>query len=184
MTTSKPAPPKPAPPRPRGDGPRRAAQPGPATESDAAASVEAAEPVALPSPEGLVRGLVLPLAQPRPLAREATRVGREALRILRGTADITPSPKDKRFADPTWSGNPAYRRLMQGYLALSASAGRLVEEYEAGGADWRRVEQARFVMDVLHAVGLYRAVLEALAIQAKDQSPPEFGSNVHSIMRP
>ena len=45
-------------------------------------------------------------------------------------------------------------------------------------------EQARFVMDVLHAVGLYRAVLQALAIQAKDQSPPEFGSNVHSIMRP
>jgi hypothetical protein len=45
-------------------------------------------------------------------------------------------------------------------------------------------EQARFVMDVLHAVGLYRAVLEALAIQAKDQSPPEFGSNVHSLVRP
>lgn len=48
------------------------------------------------------------------------------------------------------------------------------------GAD----ERARFVMDVLHAVGLYRAVLEALATQAQDQPPPEFGSNVHSLVRP
>ena len=44
-------------------------------------------------------------------------------------------------------------------------------------------ERARFVMDVLHAVGLYKALLEALATEAKDQ-PPEFGSNVHSIVRP
>jgi polyhydroxyalkanoate synthase len=111
--------------------------------------VESAEPVAIPSPRGLVRGLIVPLAQPRPLAREAARLGRQAARILRGTEEIAPSPRDKRFADPTWSANSTYRRLMQGYLALSGSVGRLVDEYEAGGADWRRVEQARFVFNAL-----------------------------------
>jgi hypothetical protein len=44
------------------------------------------------------------------------------------------------------------------------------------GAD----ERTRFVTDVLHAVGLYRAVLEALAAPAKDQ-PAELGSNVRRI---
>ena len=36
---------------------------------------------------------------------------------------------------------------MQGYLAAGASARRLVDGYEAGGADWRQVEQARFVIN-------------------------------------
>jgi hypothetical protein len=44
------------------------------------------------------------------------------------------------------------------------------------GAD----EQARFVMDVLHAVGLYRAVLEALTNQASNRQP-EFGATVRHI---
>jgi polyhydroxyalkanoate synthase len=149
VTTSPPAPPLPA----QGREPRSADQPGQRTETEteteAAASVEGAEPVAIPSPQGLVRGLILPFAQPRPLAREAARLGREAARIIRGTDEIAPSPRDKRFADPTWSDNPAYRRLVQGYLALGASVGRLVDEYEATGADWRRVEQARFVTNAL-----------------------------------
>jgi polyhydroxyalkanoate synthase subunit PhaC len=145
VTTSPPAPRAPVHER----GPRSADSPSAQTGSEAAASVEGAEPVAIPSPQGLVRGLILPLAQPGPLAREAARLGREAARIVRGTDEIAPSPRDKRFADPTWSRNPAYRRLMQGYLAASASVGRLVDEYEAGGADWRQVEQARFVINAL-----------------------------------
>jgi polyhydroxyalkanoate synthase subunit PhaC len=143
VTTSRPAPPR----RTSRGEPRPAEQGDQRTGSEAAASAAGAEPVALPSPRGLVRGLVLPLADPRRLAREGARLGRETARILRGTDDIAPSAGDKRFADPTWSGNPAYRRLMQGYLAAGASARRLVDGYEAGGADWRQVEQARFVIN-------------------------------------
>ena len=132
------------------DGRQRAPErPVPRNESEALAPVEGAEPVAIPSPRGIAGGLLSPLAQPRAVAREAARLARDAVRILRGTDTIAPSPKDKRFADPAWSGNPAYRRLAQTYLATTGVLSRLVDDYEARGADWHRVEQARFVANAL-----------------------------------
>ena len=128
---------------------RAGGRPVPTSEAEALASVEAAEPVALPSPRGMARGLFSVFARPRPLAREVARLGRDPARILRGTDDISPSPRDKRFADPAWSGNPGYRRLAQGYLALTAALSRLVDDFEADGADWREVEQARFVLNAV-----------------------------------
>src|SRR5918993_2723663 len=68
--------------------------PAPQNESDALASVEGGEPVALPTPRGVVRGLVATFARPGPLAREAVRLGRDSVRIVRGTDEIAPSPKD------------------------------------------------------------------------------------------
>jgi polyhydroxyalkanoate synthase len=128
---------------------RRAAAepPVPQTESEALASVEGAEPVGPPSPRGMARAVLSTLAQPGPLAREAARLGRDTVRILRGTDEIQPAPRDRRFADPAWSANPAYRRLAQSYLSVSGSLHSLVDAYEARGADWREVEQARFVVN-------------------------------------
>ncbi len=85
--------------------------PAPQTESEAMATVEGGEPVALPTPRGVVRGLFATFARPRPLAREMVRLGRDAVRIALGTDGIAPSPMDKRFADPAWSQHPGYRRL-------------------------------------------------------------------------
>jgi len=93
--------------------------------------------------------MVSVLAQPRSVAREAGHIARTTGRILRGNDAIGPPPKDKRFADPTWSDHPIYRRWAQVYLTASESALRLVDDYEAGGADWREVEQARFVANAL-----------------------------------
>ena len=101
--------------------------PAPRTESAALASVESGEPVGLPTPGGMVRGVLGALAQPRPLAREAVRLGRDGARILRGTDEIAPSPRDKRFTDPAWSLHPVYRRLAQYYLAGIGAQDRLVE---------------------------------------------------------
>jgi len=128
---------------------KRAPEPAPQDESEALASVEGAEAPGLPSPRGMARGLLATLTQPRPVAREAVRLGRDTVRILRGTDEIAPSPKDKRFADPAWSSHPGYRRLLQSYLATSASLDRLVGDFEAGGADWREVEQVRFVFNAV-----------------------------------
>jgi poly[(R)-3-hydroxyalkanoate] polymerase subunit PhaC len=138
-------------PRPRRspDGRARPVEPVPQDEGEALASVENAEPVGIPTPRGMVRGVLSVLTQPRPLAREAAHLGGDAVRILLGTDRIAPSPKDKRFADPAWSGNPAYRRLAQTYLATTGALSRLVDAYEAGGADWREVEQARFLFTAL-----------------------------------
>ncbi|MGY1590734.1 PHA/PHB synthase family protein [Geodermatophilus sp. SYSU D00708] len=125
---------------------QEAGPPVPRTESEALGSVEGAEDVGLPSPRGMARSVLSVLTQPRPVAREAAALGKDAIRILAGTDTITPSPRDKRFADPAWSGNPGYRRLAQSYLAATGALTRLVEAYEAGGADWRQVEQARFAL--------------------------------------
>src|SRR3954467_13697182 len=125
----------------------RAETPVPQTESQALASVESAEPIGVPSPRGMARAVVSTRAEPRPLAREAARLGRSTVRILRGTDEIAPSPRDKRFADPAWSMNPGYRRLAQSYLAVTGSLNGLVDAYEADGADWREVEQARFALN-------------------------------------
>ncbi|HKF75640.1 MAG TPA: class II poly(R)-hydroxyalkanoic acid synthase, partial [Candidatus Dormibacteraeota bacterium] len=47
--------------------------------------------------------------------------------ILAGRSDIRPGSRDGRFADPAWSDNAAYRRLMQGYLLVSSELRTLVE---------------------------------------------------------
>ncbi|SFO73000.1 polyhydroxyalkanoate synthase [Geodermatophilus dictyosporus] len=138
------------PPRPRPAIGRRAADAERAPrDTPQGVPVEGGEPVTLPTTRGMVRGVAATFAQPRPLAREAVRLGRDALRILRGTDEIAPSPKDARFADPAWSLNPGYRRLVQSYLATTGALDRLVEDFAAGGADWREVEQVRFLFNAL-----------------------------------
>ncbi len=131
--------------------PARPAQSPATAERVAAAAVRSPRPPALAPRRGLGRGVVSALAQPRSVAREAAHVVRTTGRILRGNAEIAPSPRDKRFADPAWSGNPVYRRWAQLYLTTAESALRLVDDLAAGGADWREVEEARFVANALIA---------------------------------
>lgn len=116
----------------------------PADALEAADAVEAAEPVGIPSLRGVAAGLLDVLAQPRPLVREAARLATDGIAILSGTSPLAPDPRDKRFADPAWQDNPAYRRVLQGYLSVGGALGRLVDTYEASGGDWRDVERARF----------------------------------------
>ncbi len=124
----------------------------PQDEGAALSTVENGEVVAIPSVGGLLRGLALAAAQARPVAREATRLARDCARIVRGTDEHLPTPKDKRFSDPAWSQNPVYRRLSQTYLAAGAAATRLVDDLEAGSADWHDVERARFAVNAVTSV--------------------------------
>ncbi|HEU0102510.1 MAG TPA: alpha/beta fold hydrolase [Mycobacteriales bacterium] len=129
------------------------AEPGPVDdEPRTLAEVEGAEAVGIPSVLGLAKGVLSAVARPGPATREALHLTADLARILRGTDSIAPSPKDKRFADPAWSKNPAYRRLGQGYLSLTGSLARLVDDYEAAGADWHAVEQARFGVNALSSL--------------------------------
>jgi polyhydroxyalkanoate synthase len=116
------------------------------TVHEAFASAQGGEPVGIPSPRGVVSTLSSVLARPGPLSREVARLARDTGRIVRGVHEIAPSPKDRRFADPSWTTNPAYRRLAQEYVALSDALTRLVDDFEDTGADWREVEQARFIL--------------------------------------
>jgi polyhydroxyalkanoate synthase subunit PhaC len=62
-------------------------------------------------------------------------------------SDIAPAKGDRRFTDPTWTQNPAYRRLMQAYLAACGAVEEVVEGVNL--PDWRDRERARFVAGVL-----------------------------------
>jgi polyhydroxyalkanoate synthase subunit PhaC len=115
---------------------------------DSPVTPSAAEDLAAPPVGGGTGGTASALLAPRAVARETAALGRALASILRGT-DGTEPTDDRRFADPAWSSNPAYRRLGQSYLAWTASLTRLVDRYEAEGADWRNVERARFALTAL-----------------------------------
>jgi len=121
----------------------------PNDEDEALQNATGAEAVGIPSLRGLTSGVLKILAQPAPVVREATRLSREQLSIARGRSALAPSPKDKRFSDPAWSLNPGYRRLCQTYLNVGGSLARLVDDYEAGGADWHDTERARFAVQAM-----------------------------------
>ena len=72
----------------------------------------------------------------------------ELMRITLGRSEIRPDKTDWRFKDPTWSGNPIYRRVAQTYLAGCQAVDGLLDGVDATG-DRHRAERARFVMNVL-----------------------------------
>lgn len=83
---------------------------------------------------------------PAPTARLAGGTVAELARVVAGRSELAPSPKDKRFADPAWTGNPVLRRVAQAYLAASSAAETLVDEVDL---DWRSERRVRFLADNL-----------------------------------
>ena len=81
------------------------------------------------------------------VTRTGTKLAGELARVVVGRSGIEAERRDWRFQDPTWTGNPGYHRLMQGYLAASGALGALAEEADI--SDWRQRERARFLVTVL-----------------------------------
>jgi polyhydroxyalkanoate synthase subunit PhaC len=100
-------------------------------------------PTVAPTPTDVVP------ASRRDMVREAVDLGKAFVSIAVGTEAHLPAETDKRFADPAWRTHPGYRRLAQNYTAWAESLTHLVDRYEAAGADWRKVERARFAVTAL-----------------------------------
>jgi polyhydroxyalkanoate synthase len=66
--------------------------------------------------------------------------------IALGTSTITPSRRDRRFADEAWTTNPVLRRAVQAYLAAAQTAEHLVADADL---DWRDDQRARFLVENL-----------------------------------
>ena len=79
--------------------------------------------------------------QPGTVARRTGELARELGRITLGRSEIAPGKKDKRFADPAWSGNPFLRRAVQAHLATARLAWELIEDADL---DWQDDERIRF----------------------------------------
>ena len=60
-----------------------------------------------------------------------------------GRSQVAPARRDRRFADPGWTGNPLLRRAMQAYLAGAQTAEGLVAE---AGLDEKDSERVGFVL--------------------------------------
>src|SRR6266702_1472329 len=81
--------------------------------------------------------------RPRLVAGRGRRLVSELARIAVGTSQVQPSRRDRRFADPGWTGNPLLRRAMQMYLAAAGTVEGLVAE---AGLDWADSERVGFVV--------------------------------------
>ena len=86
--------------------------------------------------------LVFSLARrPRIVSRRARALASELAHVVTGRSEVAPSPRDRRFADDAWTQNPVLRRLLQAYLASSATARSLVGDADL---DWASAERVGF----------------------------------------
>ncbi len=118
----------------------------------------------LPGRAGLKLAAKLTARPDTVVTRGAQLVG-ELAKVTVGRSELAPAKGDRRFKDEAWSSNPAFRRLLQGYLAAGQAVDGLIAD---AGLDWRSERQVRFaaenVLDALspsNAPALNPTVLKA-----------------------
>ena len=77
--------------------------------------------------------------RPGLVAGRGRQLAGELARIAGGRSQVQPSRRDRRFADPGWTGNPLLRRTMQAYLAAAESVEGVVADADLDYADAERV---------------------------------------------
>jgi polyhydroxyalkanoate synthase len=118
------------------------------TAVEAAESVDGGEAIGMPSLLDVASGLSAALRQGTTVVREASRLGVEFARIAWGLSDVAPAKGDRRFTDPAWTANPAFRMIQQSYLASAQALDRIVAQL-GEGAGGTREEQARFAASIM-----------------------------------
>src|SRR6266581_7905767 len=116
---------------------------------------EAAEHILGPNPVVGLRGKDLfltagmlarqALRQPHQVLAHGFTFAAEASRILGGSSELAPDPKDRRFQDPTWKENGLYQRGLQLYLSANKEMHDWVDASIPGIDDSRR---AHFVLSL------------------------------------
>jgi polyhydroxyalkanoate synthase len=81
--------------------------------------------------------------QPGTLGRQVAVLAIQLATIAAGRSELAPNPRDRRFADPAWAGNPVLRRVLQAYLASADLAEKLLTD---AALDWPDSERAGFVV--------------------------------------
>lgn len=74
------------------------------------------------------RAISIALRQPRLTGAVASDVAAEWLKVLRDQSELSPAPRDRRFADPEWQQKKAYRQWLQAYLAWVGGVNRWIDE--------------------------------------------------------
>jgi polyhydroxyalkanoate synthase subunit PhaC len=98
-------------------------------------------------PGGYAGRLGLRLARrPRTVARRVSGLAEDLGAIAAGRSAIAPDRRDRRFADPAWTQNPALRRIVQAYLAGGQFATALLADARLETPD---AERAQFLVSNL-----------------------------------
>ena len=115
------------------------------------------------------------LRHPVHSARHALALGGQLGRVLLGETLHQPNAADTRFADPSWTLNPFYRRSLQAYLSWQKQVKHWIDE--SGMPDDDRA-RAHFAFTLLNdAVSPSNTLLNPLAIKEL------FNSGGHSLVR-
>ena len=85
-------------------------------------------------------------SRPVDTTRSNVRTAVELGKVVVGRSQVEPGARDKRFADPAWTGNPVLHRLCQAYLVGGSALEHLVDEADL---DWRSEQQMRFAVQML-----------------------------------
>jgi polyhydroxyalkanoate synthase subunit PhaC len=96
----------------------------------------------------LVRYATQLASRPGTVARRAAKLTADLAGIAKGSSEIAPARRDRRFADPAWSENPLLKRAVQTYLALGGTAEELLADAQL---DWRDNTRLRFMLTNLIA---------------------------------
>ena len=90
-------------------------------------------------------------AHPEHFSSRASGFWNDLMQVAAGTSEIKPEPNDRRFADPAFSENPFYVRVMQAYLAWRSAMHGLVglSTETIAGEDWKLPAQERFAVTLL-----------------------------------
>ena len=103
------------------------------TATETAESADGGEAVGIPSLMEAVGELAAALGQAQTVARETRRAGPGIHPHRIGTLVVAPAKGDRRFNDPAWTSNPAFRMIQQSYLASAEALDRIVDELGDGG---------------------------------------------------
>ncbi|WP_448641312.1 PHA/PHB synthase family protein [Geodermatophilus sp. URMC 63] len=166
-------------PRPSDDSPRP--RPAPVRDTGSAEAPEASDAVMgldmvlVDGARGPLRRMIPPartvgrlgaalVRKPDVVARRSGELVRELGGILTGRSEIAPNPKDRRFADPAWAGNPLLKRVMQAHIAAAQTAAGLVEDADL---EWQDDERIRFTLtNVVDALAPSNSLLNPLLWKA------------------
>jgi poly[(R)-3-hydroxyalkanoate] polymerase subunit PhaC len=107
----------------------------------------AAGPLRRFAPDASTAKFAVALARrPVTTARRLGGLAAELARIGAGTSALAPPKRDRRFADPAWTGNLLLRRVVQAYLAAGMTADQLVGD---AALDWQDDKRVRFLVENL-----------------------------------
>jgi len=90
--------------------------------------------------------LLQAIRQPTHSVKHVARFGLQLKNVILGQSELQPEADDRRFADPTWTHNPLYRRYLQTYLAWRKELHDWIEDSDLSGPD---ISRGHFVISLL-----------------------------------